>query len=90
MYGQNNNALGIFQQFLTMGNNPQAIQQMIFQQNPQLQILANQMYQSGLSPMQFVIQYARQNNINIQPNMLNDMYQQMHNMIPNQNNNFRY
>lgn len=86
----NNNPLGMFQQFLSMGPNPQVVEQMIFQQNPQMQVLANQMRQSGLSPVQFVMQYARQNNINVQPNMLSDMYNQMKNMVSQQNNNFRY
>lgn len=78
----NNNPLGMFQQFLTMGPNPQIIQQALFQQNPQMQVIYNQMQQSGLSPVQFVMQYARQNNIN--PDMINNMYNQMRGMIPQQ------
>ena len=74
-----NNPINIFQQFLAMGTNPQQITQMIFQQNPQLQIIANQMQQSGLSPMDFVMQYARQQNID--PHMIQNMYQQMKGMI---------
>lgn len=74
-----NNAITMFQQMLSMGSNPQQVAQMIFQQNPQLQVIANQMQQSGLSPMDFVMQYARQQNIN--PNMIQDMYQQMRGMI---------
>lgn len=74
-----NNPINIFQQFLAMGTNPQQITQMIFQQNPQLQIIANQMQQSGLSPMDFVMQYARQQNID--PHMIQNMYQQMRGMI---------
>ena len=58
-----NNPVNIFQQFLSMGPNPQMIQQALFQQNPQMQVIYNQMQQSGLSPVQFVMQYARQNNI---------------------------
>lgn len=80
-----NNPVNIFQQFLSMGSNPQMIQQNIFQQNPQLQVIYNQMMQSGLPPMQFVMQYARQNNID--PNMINNMYNQMRGMIPQQ---YRY
>jgi hypothetical protein len=78
-----NNPVNIFQQFLSMGSNPQMIQQTLFQQNPQMQVIYNQMMQSGLSPMQFVMQYARQNNID--PNMVNNMYNQMRGMIPQQN-----
>lgn len=74
-----NNPINIFQQFLAMGTNPQQIAQMIFQQNPQLRIIANQMQQSGLSPIDFVMQYARQQNID--PNMIQNMYQQMKGMV---------
>lgn len=77
-----NNPVNIFQQFLSMGPNPQMIQQALFQQNPQMQVIYNQMMQSGLPPMQFVMQYARQNNID--PNMINNMYNQMRGMIPQQ------
>lgn len=78
-----NNPVNIFQQFLSMGPNPQMIQQALFQQNPQMQVIYNQMMQSGLPPMQFVMQYARQNNID--PNMINNMYNQMRGMVPQQN-----
>lgn len=74
-----NNAITMFQQMLSMGSNPQQVAQMIFQQNPQLQVIANQMQQSGLSPMDFVMQYARQQNIN--PSMVQNMYQQMRGMV---------
>ena len=80
----NNNPIGMFQQFLSLGPNPQVIQQALFQQNPQMQVIYNQMMQSGMSPIQFIMQYARQNNINIQPDMLNSMYNQMRGMIPQQ------
>lgn len=78
----NNNPMNILQQFLTMGPNPQMIQQALFQQNPQMQVIYNQMVQSGLPPIQFVMQYAKQNNIN--PDMINNMYNQMRGMIPQQ------
>lgn len=74
-----NSPLEIFQQMMRMGNNPQQIEQMVLQQNPQLQVIANQMRQSGLSPMDFAMQYARQNNIN--PNMITQMANQMRSMI---------
>lgn len=77
-----NNPVNIFQQFLSMGPNPQMIQQALFQQNPQMQVIYNQMMQSGLPPIQFVMQYAKQNNIN--PDMINSMYNQMRGMIPQQ------
>lgn len=76
----NNNPMMLFQQMLSMGNNPQQIEQMILQQNPQLQVISNQMKQSGMSPLDFVMQYARQNNIN--PNLINQMANQMRGMLP--------
>lgn len=80
----NNNPLDIFKSFMSMGTNPQQIQNMIFQQNPQLRVLANQIKQSGLTPIQFVMQYAKQNNIPIQENALLSMCQQMESMTPKQ------
>jgi hypothetical protein len=77
-----NNPLDIFRNMLSMGNDPQQIQNMIFQQNPQLKVLANQIKQSGLTPIQFVLQYAKQNNIPIQENYLLNMCQQMQSMTP--------
>lgn len=74
-----NNPITMFQQMLSMGSNPQQVAQIIFQQNPQLQVIANQMQQSGLSPMEFVMQYARQQNVD--PHMVQNMYQQMRGMI---------
>lgn len=76
----NNNPIFIFQQMLSMGNNPQQIEQMILQQNPQLQVVYNQMKQSGMRPMDFVMQYARQNNINT--NVINQIANQMKGMLP--------
>lgn len=80
----NGSPLDIFKTFMAMGNNPQQIQNMIFQQNPQLRVIANQMKQSGLSPVQFVMQYAKQNNLPIQENSLLTMCQQMQGMTPKQ------
>ena len=54
-------------QLIAGGMNPQQIIQNITQQNPQVQVLLNQAKQSGLSPQQYAIQFAKQNNINIQP-----------------------
>ena len=50
-------------QMLSGGVNPQQL----INQNPQAQILFNQMQQSGMSVRDFTLQYARQNNINLQP-----------------------
>lgn len=38
----------------------------LIKQNPQAQILFNQMQQSGMSIKDFTMQYARQNNINLE------------------------
>ena len=62
-----NNPVTILTQMLSMGNNPQQILQSMANQNPQVNALINQMHQSGLTPKQFVMQYAKQNNIDIQP-----------------------
>ena len=38
----------------------------LIKQNPQAQVLFNQMQQSGMSIKDFTLQYARQNNINLE------------------------
>ena len=81
MFG-NFNPRNLFQSMVSMGTNPQQVEQMIYQQNPQLRILANQMKQSGMSPIQFAMQYAKQNNIPIQENELLQQYNSMVSMIP--------
>ena len=60
----NNNIINFI---LQSAGNPQQIVQQIINQNPQAQILMNQMQQSGMSMRDFTLQYARQNNINLQP-----------------------
>ena len=54
------------------GGNPQAQIQQIMQSNPQVRAIVTQMEQSGMSPKQFLNQYAKQNNIDLTPivNML--------------------
>lgn len=68
----NNNLYNIFSQYLGMGSNPQQIFQNMIASNPQIQVALNQMQQSGLSSKDYVLQYAKQNNIDITPmiNML--------------------
>ena len=63
----NNNVLNTFLQFMKMGNNPQAIIQNAIQQNPNLQGILNQVQNSGLSTKEYVMQYAKQNNIDLSP-----------------------
>ena len=62
-----NNPLNMLMQFMSMGNNPQQIIQNFINQHPQAQMVFNQMKQSGLTPQQYVMQYAKQNNIDINP-----------------------
>lgn len=52
---------------MNAGLNPNQVIQQLTQQNPQAQILFNQMQQSGMSPKDFTMQYAKQNNIDINP-----------------------
>lgn len=70
----NNNVLNTFFQYMTMGNNPQMILQNVIRQNPQYQVALNQMQSSGLTPRDYVMQYARQCNIDLQP-MINVLAQ---------------
>lgn len=59
---------------LHMTNNPNQIIEQMIRTNPQANILLNQMKNSGMTPQQYVMQYAKQNNINIQP-ILNGLSQ---------------
>ena len=61
----NNNPMKQMLQMLSMSNNPNQVVQMLAQQNPNVQAILNQMQQSGMTPQQFAMQYARQNNIDI-------------------------
>lgn len=60
-----NNPMQQMLQMLSMSNNPNQVVQMLAQQNPNVQAILNQMQQSGMTPQQFAMQYARQNNIDI-------------------------
>lgn len=61
----NNNPMQQMLQMLSMINNPNQVVQLLAQQNPNVQAILNQMQQSGMTPQQFAMQYARQNNIDI-------------------------
>jgi hypothetical protein len=76
------NPMDLFKRFMTMGKDPKQIEQMIYKQNPQLLVLSNQMKESGLTPIQFAMQLAKQNNMPIQENALLSMCQQMQSMTP--------
>ena len=69
-----NDFMGFLNQMLGMGNTPQQIFQNLINNNPQMQVVFNQMQQSGLSPRDYALQYAKQNNININP--IIQMFQQ--------------
>lgn len=68
--------LNTIMQMIQRGQNPQQIMtqlQQLAQQNPQMQqalnqmnVMNNQMRQSGMTPQQYVMQYAKQNNIDVQ------------------------
>ena len=62
----NNNPMAFIMQMLA-GGNPQAQIQQIMQSNPQAAAIVNQMKESGMSPNEFLAQYARQNNIDLTP-----------------------
>lgn len=62
-----NNPLAMIMQMMNSGTNPQQLMQQIVSQNPQLQVMLNQAQQSGMSPRDYALQFAKQNNINIQP-----------------------
>lgn len=79
-----NNALNNFRRLMTMGRNPIELQQMILQQNPQLRIIANQMQQSGLTPSQYILQIAKQNNLPINEYMVNGLMNSLMGLIPRQ------
>ena len=63
----NPNVINMLMSFIQSGNNPQQYIQGVIKQNPQLNAVFNQMKQSGLSAKDFTIQFAKQNNINLEP-----------------------
>ena len=62
----NQNPMFFLMSMLSSGN-PQAQIQQIMQSNPQARAIVTQMKQSGMTPKQFLNQYARQNNIDLTP-----------------------
>lgn len=63
----NPNVINMLMSLLQGGGNPQQYMQSIIKQNPQLNAVFNQMKQSGLSAKDFTLQFAKQNNINLEP-----------------------
>lgn len=65
----NNDINSVISQIMALknqGKNPQAVMQMLFQQNPQYQQMATQLKNmaGGRNPKEFVMQLARQNGVN--------------------------
>lgn len=58
-----NNIASLIQQV----GNPDMIIQQLTNQNPQATNLINQMRNSKMNPQEFVVQYAKQNNIDLEP-----------------------
>ena len=61
----NNNIVNLIMQMMTNGQNPNQVVEQIISKNQEAQVLFNQMKQSGMSIKDFTLQFARQNNINI-------------------------
>lgn len=63
----NNNPMEMIMKMLSGGGDPRNMLQGMMSQNPQFNAIMNQAKQSGMSMEQFTRQYAKQNNIDIQP-----------------------
>ena len=63
----NNIDMNLLMNLMTGGNSPQEIVQNLARQNPNVNAILNQVNNSGMSMKDFTMQYAKQNNINIQP-----------------------
>ena len=72
-----NSPLDLFKNIMSLGKDPQKIQEILFQRNPNLRAIYTQMLQSKMAPVEFVMQYAKQNNIPLQRNSVLNYYQQM-------------
>ena len=69
-----NNIVNLIMQMMTNGQNPNQVVEQIISKNQEAQVLFNQMKQSGMSIKDFTLQYAKQNNINIET-ILNSLSQ---------------
>lgn len=77
-----NNPQAFLQELLKMGSTPQQIMQTLVQRNPQMQVVINQIQQSGLSPQQFIMQIARQRGVPMDPQSLQQTMNQLRDMVP--------
>lgn len=66
----NNNFMAMLMQMISGNMNPQQILQNMMNQNPQARAMMNQIQQSGMSPQEYLNQYAKQNNIDLDNNPL--------------------
>lgn len=62
-----NNPMQFLMQLMANGSNPQQTMQNMIKNNPQFNAIMNQQKQSGMSMEDFVRNYAKQNNIDINP-----------------------
>lgn len=63
----NNNPLQMLTQLMGANQNPNMILENMMRNNPQTNVIMNQIQQSGMTPKQFLEQYAKQNNIDLKP-----------------------
>lgn len=61
------NGMIFLMNMVSSGNNPEQFIKNMISQNPQLNAVYNQAQQSGMPMKDFVMQYAKQNNMNVQP-----------------------
>lgn len=65
----NNQIINMLMPLFSGNVNPNQILQGMVSKNPQMNAVLNQMKTSGMTPMQFLQQYAKQNNIDLKPYM---------------------
>ena len=61
-----NNVVDLIMRIMTNGQNPNQVIEQLINKNPQAQALFNQMKQNNMSIKDFTLQYAKQNNINLE------------------------
>ena len=69
-----NNIVDLIMRIMTNGQNPNQVIEHLINKNPQAQALFTQMKQNNMSIKDFTLQYAKQNNINIE-SILNTLSQ---------------
>ena len=61
-----NNVVDLIMRIMTNGQNPNQVVEQLINNNPQARALFTQMKQNNMSIKDFTLQYAKQNNINIE------------------------